>query len=161
MNKENILLILWIIFGFVFVIAVESILYFLIHIFYFGLAEIGISYNVMTYVFPIITLISYSLTALFLLKRIKTKSKASGIYLTEFPKKLIIILTIIILILTPLTNKLSGIYAESISENTLLEMGEYLTFYGWFNLGFAISQTLVLIAMVWFSLIKLKEIKNN
>lgn len=158
MNKENILLVLWIIFGFVFVIAVESILYFLIHLLYFGLAELGVSYNIMTYVFPIITLTLYSLTALFLLNRIKTKSKASGIYLTKFPKKLIIILTTVILILTPLTNKLSGIYAESISENTLLEMEEYLMFHGWFNLGFVISQTLVLVAMVWFSLIKLKEI---
>ena len=51
MNKENILLILWVIFGFVFVIAIESILYFLIHLLYFGLAELGISYNIMTYVF--------------------------------------------------------------------------------------------------------------
>lgn len=163
MNKENILLILWVIFGFVFVIAIESILYFLIHLLYFGLAELGISYNIMTYVFPIITLIFYALTALFLLKIIKTKSrlKASGIYLTEFPKKLLIILTLVVFILTPLTNKLSGMYAESASENTLLEMGEYLRFYGWFNLGFAISQTLVLIAMVGFSLIKLKEINKN
>ena len=161
MNKENILLILWIIFGFVFVIAIESILYFLIHLLYFGLAELGISYNIMTYVFPIITLILYSLTALFLLKRIKTKSTTSGIYLTEFPKNLLIILTLVVFILTPLTNKLSGIYAESASENTLLEMGEYLRFYGWFNLGFVISQTLVLMAMVGFSLIKLKEIKKN
>lgn len=67
----------------------------------------------------------------------------------------------VFVILTPLTNKLSGMYAESASENTLSEMGEYLTFYGWFNLGFVISQILVLIAMVWFSLTKLKEIKNN
>ncbi|WP_179019174.1 hypothetical protein [Winogradskyella forsetii] len=163
MNKENILLILWIIFGFVFVIAVESILYFIIHLLYFGLAELGVSYNVMTYVFPIITLIFYSLTALFLLNRIKSKSiaKTSGIYLTEFPKKLLIILALVVFILTPLTNKLSGMYAESASENTLLEMGEYLIYYGWFNLGFAISQTLVLIAMVGFSLIKLKEINKN
>ena len=163
MNKENILLILWVIFGFVFVIAIESILYFLIHLLYFGLAELGISYNIMTYVFPIITLIFYALTALFLLKIIKTKSrlKASEIYLTEFPKKLLIIMTLVVFILTPLTNKLSGMYAESASENTLLEMGEYLRFYGCFNLGFAISQTLVLIAMVGFSLMKLKEINKN
>ena len=154
---------MWVIFGFVFVIAIESILYFLIHLLYFGLAELGISYNIMTYVFPIITLIFYALTALFLLKIIKTKSrlKASEIYLTEFPKKLLIIMTLVVFILTPLTNKLSGMYAESASENTLLEMGEYLRFYGWFNLGFAISQTLVLIAMVGFSLMKLKEINKN
>ena len=160
MSKENILLVLWIIFGFVFVFAVDSILYFLVHLLYFGLAELGISYNIMTYIFPIITLILYSLTAFFLLKRIKTKSKVSGIYLTEFPKNLIIILSLVILTLTPLTNKLSEIYAESASENTLLEMGEYLMFYGWFNIGFVISQTLVFITMVGFLLIKLNELKK-
>lgn len=160
MNKENILLILWLIYGFVFVVAINSILYFLIHLLYFGLAEIGISYNIMTYIFPIITLILYSLTAIFLLKRIKTKSKMSGIYLTEFPKNLMIILTTVFLILTPLTNKLSGIYAASATEDTLLNISEYLKFYGWLNVGFSISQTLVLIAMVGFSLMKLKEIKN-
>ena len=160
MSKENLLLVLWIIFGFVFVLAVDTILYFVIHLLYFGLAELGASYNLMTYFFPIITLILYSLTAFFILTRIKTKSKISGIYLTEFPKKTIIILSLVILIITPLTNKLSGVYAESISENTLLEMGEYLIFYGWFNLGFAISQALVFTAMVWYSLIKLKELKN-
>jgi hypothetical protein len=159
MNKENILLVLWIIFGFIFITAIDSILYFIIHLLYFGLAELGISYNIMTYSFPVITLILYSLTAFYLLKRIKTKSKASGIYLTEFPKKLIIILSVVIIILTPLTNKLSGIYAESISESTLLEMGEYLKFYGWFNLGFVISQILVFITMVGFLLIKLNELK--
>jgi|TARA_B110000238_G_scaffold199322_1_gene246132 hypothetical protein len=161
MTKENILLVLWIIFGFIFITAIDSILYFLIHLLYFGLAELGFPYSIMTYVFPVITLILYSLTASFLLKKLKTKSTASGIYLTEFPKKLIIILSAVILILTPLTNKLSGIYAESIAGSTLLEMGEYLTFYGWFNLGFVISQIIVFISIVWILLIKLNELKNN
>ena len=161
MNKENLLLVLWIIFGFVFVVTIDSILNLLIHLLYFGLAELGMPYTIMTYVLPIITLILYSLTAFFLLNRIKTKSKSSGIYLTEFPKNLIIILTIVFLILTPLTNKLSGLYAESISENTVLELAEYLTFYGWFTMGLFISQILVLMAMVWFLLKKLKDVKNN
>ena len=115
MDKENLLLVLWIIFGFIFVVAIDSILYFFIHLIYFGLAELGVSYHIMTYILPLITLILYSFTAFLILTRLKTKSKFSGIYLTEFPKKLIIILTIVILVLTPLTNKLSGIYAESIS----------------------------------------------
>jgi len=161
MSQENLLLVLWIIFGFVFIVAIDAILYFVIHLLYFGLAELGISYNIMTYAFPIITLILYSLTAFFLLKRIKTKSNASGIYLTEFPKNLLIGLSLVIFILTPLTNELAGIYADSTTENTLVERGEYLIFYGWFNLGFAISQTLVLITMVVFSLMKLKELNTT
>lgn len=75
MNKENVLLILWIIFGFVSVIAVVSILYFLIHLLYFGFAELGISYIIMTYIFPVITLILYSITAILLFNRIKKNQK--------------------------------------------------------------------------------------
>ena len=158
MTKENRLLILWIIFGFVFVLAIESVLYFLLHLIYFALAEIGLSYTLMTYVLPILTLLFYSLTAFLLVQKIKTKSKSSGIYLTEFPRDLLIASGITVLILTPLTNKLSGIYAEKTTDYTILDMGEYLTFYGWFNLSFAISQTIVLIAMVTFAL---KRLKNN
>ncbi|WP_412559697.1 hypothetical protein [Winogradskyella sp. MIT101101] len=161
MRKENILLILWIIFGFIFIVAIESILYFLINLLYFGLAELGVSYNIMTYVFPIITLVLYSLTAFFLLERVKIKSIKFGVEPSKFPKKLLIILGITILVLTPLTEKLSGIYSESAMDDTQFRIGEYFLFYGWFNLGFAISQTLVLIIIVVYLFKKLKEIKDN
>ena len=157
MRKENILLLLWIIFGFVFILAVDSILYLIIHLIYFGLAELGISYKIMTFIIPFITLILYILTTYAIIKRLKLKLKTSVIYLTEFPKRLIVILAIIIVILTPLTTKLTGLYEENISVNTLLEQGEYLIFYGWLNLGFAISQSLILIALVVISLKKLNN----
>jgi len=161
MNKENILLLLWIIFGFVFILAIESILYFVIHLIYFGFAELGVSYRMMTFIIPLITFILYILTTYAIINRIKTKSKTSAIYLTEFPKKLIIFLSIIILTLTPLTNKLSGLYAENLSVNTLLEKGEYLIFYGWLDLSFVISPALILIALVVFSLKKLNNLNKN
>jgi len=161
MNKENILLLLWIIFGFVFILAIESILYFIIHLIYFGLAELRVSYRMMTFIIPLLTFILYILTTYAIINRIKTKSKTSIIYLTEFPKKLIIILSIIILTLTPLTNKLSGLYAENISVNTLFEKGEYLIFYGWLDLSFVISPALILIALVVFSLKKLNNLNKS
>ncbi len=68
-------------------------------------------------------------------------------------------MSIVIFTLTPLTNKLSGMYAEYIYENTNIEMTEYLMFYGWFNLGFAISQALVLITIFGFLITKLDGMK--
>ena len=155
MRKENLLLVLWVIFGFVFVMAIDSILYFLIHLLYFGLAEIGVSYKIMTYILPLLTLILYSFTAFIIFTRVNKKTTLT---FSKLPKKLLIILSIVILSLAPFTDKLSEIYAQSISANTLLETGNYLLFYGWFNLGFVISQIVVLITLVGFSLIKIKRI---
>lgn len=159
MNKENICIVLWIIFGFVFITAIDSILYFIIHLIYFGLAELKISYKIMTYIFPILTFIFYSLTAILILKKINQNSDSYGFKTQGFPKIWLIILTIVILILNPLTNKLSGLYGEFISSNNSIEIGEYLNFYGWFNFGFTISKILVLIGIVTYSLLKLKTIK--
>lgn len=159
MNKESLLIILWMIFGFVFIIAAEAILYFFIFLLYVGFAELGVSYSLMSYLFPVLTLMLYLLTAFSLVKRAETK--VAGISLTQFPKKLLIILSLVIIVLLPVTHKLSGMYAEATFEDAPMTSGEYLSFYGWFNLGFAVAQIVTLIAIVWFSLSKLKEWQNN
>lgn len=95
MKKENTLFILWIIFGFVFIHAIDSILYLFTYLVYFGTSEIGISYNILTFVIPIITFTSYILATIILLKKLKINSKSTGIYLTEFPKRIFTILILI------------------------------------------------------------------
>jgi hypothetical protein len=161
MNKENTLLVLWIIFGFIFITAIDSILYFSIHLIYFGLAELGVSYTIMTVLIPSITLILYVLTAFVLINRIKIKSNIAGIYLTEFPKKWMIILGIIAFALAPITDKLSGMYAENNSESIHVGTSEWLTFYGWFYIGLGVSQLLVLGILVVMFFVELKNLNNN
>jgi hypothetical protein len=161
MSKENTLLVLWIIFGFIFITAIDAILYFSVHLIYFGMAELGISYTTMTVLIPMTTLTLYVLTTLVLIKKIKIKSSISGIYLTEFPKNWMIILGIIAFALAPITNKLSGLYAENSSENIHVEMSEWLSFYGWFHVGFGVSQLLVLGILVGIFFVKLRHLNNN
>jgi len=161
MRNENILLILWIIFGFLFITAIDSILYLIIHLIYFGLSELRVSFNLMRVIIPITTLILYGLTTFVLLKRINVKSKISGIYLTEFPKKLTIILGVIAFGLSPVTEKLRALYAENISENKNIEMAEYMDFYGWFYTGLGISQLLVMLTLLIFFLTKLETVNKN
>ena len=161
MNQKNILLVLWIIFGFVFITAIDSILYFILHLIYFGLAELGVSYKIMTVMIPITTLLLYILTTFILLVKIKTKSKTSGIYLIEFPKKLMIIMGVIAFSFGPITNKLSGIYAEYIYEGTQIEVKDHLSFYGWFHFSFGAAQLLVLVILVGAALFKLKKLNNT
>lgn len=69
MNKENTLLILWVIFGFVFISAIDSILYFVIHLIYFAKSELGVSYQIMKYSVPILTLILYILATFLILNQ--------------------------------------------------------------------------------------------
>ena len=160
MNRKNTLLVLWIIFGFIFITAIDSILYFIVHLIYFGLANLGTSYKIMTYLIPFTTLILYLLTTYLLITKIKTKSKTSGIYITEFPKKTLMILGIIAFVLSPITNKLSGIYSENVFDNTIVNSSDFLVFYGWLHTGFGLSQLLVLLILIIIMLTKLKSFDN-
>jgi hypothetical protein len=162
MKIEKHLIVLWIIFGFILVTGIDSILYFVIHLIYFSVAEMKVSYNIMTFIFPILTFILYSFTAIFVLKKLNKSSINYKLPLYKFPKKPLLIFSLIILILYPLTNKLSGVYyAEYLNNNTMIEMGEYLIFYGWFNIGFTISQILVLLGLATYSFFQLKKLNSR
>jgi hypothetical protein len=162
MSRENKLLILWVIFGFVFVAAVDSILYFFIHLIYFAAAELGSSYGFLTYFIPIITFITYVLATFTILQNLNYKSGSSGIYLLKFPIKRFFILTLIAIILNPITNKLSGLYAEHITT-TDTYLSHYPDFYSWMNIGFGLSRWLILIflAIIYLNKLEQPELKTE
>ena len=95
MKKENTLLILWIIYGFVFVRAIDSLLFLFTNLVYFGTSQIGIPDSNLKFIIPAITLLSYAFTATIILKKLNTNSNSTGIYLTEFPKQLFTVLILI------------------------------------------------------------------
>ncbi|MDO7138172.1 hypothetical protein [Algibacter lectus] len=161
MKKNDVLLVLWVIFGFVFVTAVDTILNFIIHLLYFSLVELGVSFLILTYLLPSITLVTYLFTACFVVGKINRKSLKLELYKREFPKLLLVVLSLIIFILGPLTNWLSGLYSESISKSHHGDIQSFLVFYGWFTAGFGISQMISLISLVIYLLIKLKDLNNN
>ena len=155
MKKNDVLLVLWVIFGFVFVTAVDTILNFIIHLLYFSLVELGVSFLILTYLLPSITLVAYLFTAYFVVGKINRKSLGLELHKREFPKLLLVVLSLIIFILGPLTNWLSGLYSESHHG----DIQSFLMFYGWFTAGFGISQMITLVSLVIYSLIKLKRLK--
>ena len=119
---------------------------------YFGLFELGVSLKAMTPIIPIITLILYSAVGLILIKKINIES---NIYLKKFPKKSIILLAVIALMLYPITKLLSGMYA-GYSWDKLSSM-DYALFDSWLQMGFSISQ-IVLISLLLF--VFTKKLKN-
>ncbi|RBP27049.1 hypothetical protein DFR65_11227 [Oceanihabitans sediminis] len=161
MNKENVLLVLWIIFGFIFISGIDSILYFVTYLIYFAKSELGLSYGIMKYSMPIITLILYVLTTFLIFKRIKQQSNSNGIYLTKFPKKTFIGLALLALILNPITNKLSGLYAEHYTPIENIEYSDLLQVYGWMTMGIGFSRWFVLIILTILFLKKLNLIENK
>lgn len=162
MKKENILLVLWIIFGFVFVMAIDSILYFIMYLLYFGISELGVSYEIIKYFMPITTLILYILTALLMYKRITLRSNSTGIYLTTFPKKLFIGLALIALFLNPLTNFLSQLYiTNAVVTMEMNKTYETLEVHSWMLIANGWSRWLVLVILAILFLRKLNKIENQ
>jgi hypothetical protein len=145
MNKENVLLILWIIFGFIFINGIDSILYFITYLIYFAKSELGLSNGIMKYSMPIITLFLYVLTTFLIFKRLKLNSSSSGIYLTKFPIRIFIVLALIALILNPITHKLFGLYAEHSTRMENIDTSDFHQVYGWIvglpNIGETILKT--------------------
>lgn len=153
MRKENILVTLWICFGFLLITTINSSIYLIVHLIYFGLFELGVSLKIMTPLIPIITLILYSALGLLLIKKINIES---NIYLKKFPKKLIILLAVIALILYPITKLLSGIYAGYSWEK--ISSKDYALFDSWLQMGFIISQILLISLLLIVFTKKLKNI---
>lgn len=162
MRKENILLILWVIFGFVFVKSIDSILFLFTHLVYFGTSKIGIPYNILRFIIPIVTFSSYVLATTLILKKLKTSSKSDGIYLTEFPKRTFIILVLIAIFLSPITNKLSGLFAEYNATTQSENATDFIDFYGWMYFGIGFSRWIILIflAYIYFNKYNSELIKN-
>ena len=160
-GKENVLLILWIIFGFVFISGIDSILYFITYLIYFTKSELGLSYGIMKYSMPIITLILYVLTTFLILKKIKLKSNSNEIYLTEFPKTIFIVLALIALVLNPIMHKLSGLYAEHSTRMENIDTSDFLQAYGWMTAGIYFSRWLILIILSILFIKKLNQIENK
>ena len=161
MNKENVLLILWVIFGFIFISGIDSILYFVVYLIYFAKSELGLSYEIMKFSMPIITLILYTLTTLLIFKKLKLNSNSEGIYLTKFPKTIFIVLALIALTLNPITHKLSGLYAEHSTRMENIDASVFLQVYGWMTSGIYFSRWLILIVLSILFIKKLNRIENK
>lgn len=159
MKRENILLVLWIIFGFLFVSAVNSILYLIINLLYFGLYELGITFQILKIMIPIITIILYGITAYLLLNRGNLDSRIAGLYLLDFPINLTVVLGIIAFTLHPLAEKLVGYHAEHISKNDNWNSHSYLDFYAWRDFGFIMSKWVLIVFLLVAFLPKLNTLK--
>jgi len=161
MRKENYLFVLWIIFGFVFIQAIDSILQFITYTFYIGLSAIGISFKNLTILIPILTFGTYLFATMLLVKRIKIKSDIDGIYFKDFHRNNFIIFIIIAIFLSPITYKLSGLYLEHSDAIQNSNNSDFISFYGWMTFGINTSKWLILIYLGFIYLNKYNRRKQE
>ena len=159
MKAEKTLLILWIIFGFVFVQAIDSILYLTIHLIYFGTVYLGVGFSILKFLIPAITLLIYLLAIFLIQGRISIKSGISGLLPTQFPKNQFFALLILAVVLSPITNKLSGLFAVSMHSILTLDELEFIEFYGWFHMGIGIARWTSVTALALIYLRKNRQLK--
>ena len=167
MKQQNRLLILWVIFGFILIHTLDSILYFSANLIVFLELKINTSLRIINYSYPIVVTILYLGTALILLRKIKINSEIDGIYLKDFPKRTFIILAIVGAILPLLTNHFNGVVIsdawESYSNKNNLKRDQYLEFIGSkiSSLGFNRIAIYIAVIIGFLYLNKRKTIANN
>jgi hypothetical protein len=159
MNSQKTLLVLWVIYGFVFIQAVDSVLVFLSHLAYFAMVGFGVSYSILNFVLAPIIIILYFGTIFLLLKKVRTESPTTGIFLTEFPKKHFVVLLVVAVVLGPITNRLSGLFGEYTADFQNINPTEFIEFYGWFDfeIGFARWTSLIILASVYLKKYRLTK----
>jgi hypothetical protein len=163
MNMEKTLLILWIIFGFVFVQAIDSVLFLTTHLMHFGAVYVGISYPILNFIIPALTTLSYLVMVIFILKKIKIKSGIRGILLTGFPKKKFYILLTLALVLNPITNKLNTVFSEWVTGTQDGNAVDFLAFHGWMYLGIGLARwtSIIVLAGIYLNNYRLKPSKTG
>ena len=140
--------------------AIDSILYFITFGYFVLLIELNLSSDIIIYLILILILATYALAIYLLLKKIKTSSKSTGIYLDKFPKKKFFLMGSIILVLYLITNRMFGYYSANLITEERLETLDFVKIYGWYNMGLFISRLLAVIGLVAIFLIKLDKLKK-
>lgn len=131
MKKELFSFAFWMFFGFVLINAIDSVLSFIVDIYFYLGIWIELSVSFLNYSIPAFSIIIYSLTSFLGIKYINHKSINFELSEIKFPKISYITVAIIAIFLNPLGNKLSRIVGENIaSMDSSYSASEFLNLYG-------------------------------
>ncbi len=164
MKKQIFSLALWMFFGFVAVNAADSILRFIIKAYlYFGL-WFEFSIDFLSYSIPILGFIIYSLTGILVIKYINHRTINFELSEIEFPKASYFVTALIAILLNPITNKLTGLFAENmVTMNLDYESSEFLKLYGTTeaSLGVCGWLTIIFLSIYLYRIYKKNEIETE
>ncbi len=148
MNTQIFSLALWMFFGFVLIKAIDSILSFLVNAYF----HLGIwqewSVLFLTYSIPVLSFCLYLSTILLSIKYLNEISINFGFQKIKFPIILYSLSVFIAIILNPLQNKLTGLYAQTIfSTDSIYDNEDLLSLYGITNASTAICAWVSIIVL--------------
>lgn len=139
--------------------AIDSLLS---HIIYFTEFNLNFSNDLILYSVPIITFICYLLTTIIIIKRIKIKSELNGIFLTDFPIKWFIILTVITLFIIPITNWLNGFHSRQVAEiGKIGNVSYFFYIQTWLESGIMLSGWIMIIGLAFVFINKYNKLKSK
>lgn len=149
MKKQIFILALWMFFGFVLINAIDSILKFLVNIYFnFGLWREW-SVDFLIYSIPALSVLLYLITSIFAIKFLQSKSENFQPENARFSKVIFVISIIIAIFLTPIRHELSGlVIAEVFSrEPDVYENFEFINIYGITSASLEICSWLTIIIL--------------
>ena len=150
-------------FGFVLVNAIDSILSFIVNIyFYFGI-WMDFSAVFLNYSIPILSVFVYTLTIVLVLKYVNQKAINFELNKTEFPKIAYITTAIFAIFLNPTINKLIGLISEKLAATVHYETIEFYRFFGITQSSIAICRwiAIIILSLYFYRIYKKSEIKTE
>ncbi len=96
------------------------------------------------------SIITYGLTTLLILKRLNLSSEIDDILTIPFPKKVFYAAALISILLPPLFNKLSGLIAASHTYNDSLSDSQWLELYGFTIMTIGVLKWMILVGLVLY-----------
>ena len=161
MNNQNALLIFWIIFGFICITAIESIIFLTTRLALIIQALSGIPPSIMEFSMPISVVLIYLLSAYLIIKNVSANLDHDQSYLVLPSNKKFVSIFIIAIALKPLTYRGYSLFLEYSNWFENIDTALFLSISGWTQISVELSRWLILLFLGIISFRKLKAVKNN
>src|SRR5690606_1921210 len=164
MKKQIFSLALWMFFGFVLVNAIDSILRFIIKTYLHLGLWMEFSIDFLYYSIPALSIIIYASASILAIRYLNRRTINFELNEIRFPKEKYILAVIISILLNPITNKLTGLFAENINTMNLdYEFSEFLKLYGSTeaSLGVCGWLTIIILSIYFYKIHKKNKVKTE
>jgi hypothetical protein len=163
MNEQKKLLILWIVFGFVFIKSIDSALYLISELFLSVELIFNVPVDILIYSHPTIIIVIHLTTLFFIVKSLNINSEIKEGFLIQFPKWKFILLSITAITLIPITNYFKAYYISPLWMKYMdihnLTRIEYLSSYSLLSASYTLLDFVIYLWLIVSFFILIKKLK--
>jgi len=144
-SKQNTLMALWILVGFVFIHALDALLYLVCHLIYFLLLSAKLPHSALISLLLISAASFYLIGAFVLIKKVELTFFLEDNSFKPISTQRFILLFILSIFLKPITNRLAGLFGQY--NYDLFTDFDFLTIQGMLYFGISLGQVFALIVL--------------